>query len=114
MLLALVDGYLKLAAAAAQGDETAAREALRLAAETAVQLQSTPVSAQVVLHQARHDLAQVAGWIEQFAMVLHAFRAPARRLTTTPARSTSREGHSHGEVLHPPRRGRVLCGDYGS
>ena len=58
MLLALVDGYLKLAAAAAaQGDEAAAREALGLAAETAAQLQSAPVSAQVAMHQARYYLA---------------------------------------------------------
>jgi len=73
MLLALVDGYLKLAAAtAAQGEGTAAREALRLAAETAVQLQSTPVSAQVALHQARHDLAwgnliAASAWANEYA-----------------------------------------------
>lgn len=73
MLLALVDGYLKLAAAtAAQGDGTAAREALRLAAATAVQLQSVPVSAQVALHQARHDLAwgnliAAAAWANEYA-----------------------------------------------
>jgi len=73
MLLALVDGYLKLAAAtAAQGEGTAAREALGLAAETAVQLQSTPVSAQVSLHQARHDLAwgnliAAAAWANEYA-----------------------------------------------
>lgn len=57
MLLALVDGYLKLAAvASAQGNAAEAREVLSLAAETAVQLQSTPVSSQVAMHQARHEL----------------------------------------------------------
>lgn len=58
MLLALADGYLKLAATtAAQGDKAAACEALRLAAETALQLQSPLVVAQVAIHQARHELA---------------------------------------------------------
>ena len=57
MLLALVDGYLKLAAvAAAQGNAAEAREALSMAEETAVQLQSAPVSAQVAVQQARHEL----------------------------------------------------------
>ncbi len=59
MLLALVDGYLKLAAvASAQGNVAETREALSLAAETAVQFQSAPVSALVAMHQARHELAQ--------------------------------------------------------
>ena len=58
MLLALVDGYLKLSAVrAAQGDEPAAREALRLAAETAVLFQSASVSAHIAMIQARHELA---------------------------------------------------------
>lgn len=72
MLLALVDGYLKLAAAtAAQGDELAAREALDLAAETAVQMQSTAVSAQVAMYRARHELAwgsltAAAAWADDY------------------------------------------------
>ncbi|MBK8989243.1 MAG: hypothetical protein IPM39_24795 [Chloroflexi bacterium] len=58
MLLSLVDGYLRLAAAAdAQEDEAGAREALGLAQATAVQFQSASMSAQVVMHQARHELA---------------------------------------------------------
>lgn len=57
-LLALVDGYLKLAAAkAAQGEVSGARQALTLAMDTAVQLQSAPHSALVAMEQARHDLA---------------------------------------------------------
>ena len=73
MLLALVDGYLKLAAAtAAQGDEAAAREALNLAVATAVQFQSAPVSAQVAMVQARYELAWgnlgIAGvWANEYA-----------------------------------------------
>ena len=73
MLLALTDGYLKLAAAlAAQNEREAAAEALRLAEETAVQLQSAPVSAQVALYVARHELAwgnrDAAGeWAETYA-----------------------------------------------
>ncbi len=73
MLLALVDGYLKLAAAiGAQGDESGAREALSSAAETAVQFQSAPVSAQVAMAQARHELAwgnlAAAGvWADEYA-----------------------------------------------
>jgi LuxR family transcriptional regulator, maltose regulon positive regulatory protein len=58
ILLALVDGYLKLSAAlAAQNDRLAAADALQQAGETAVQLQSVPVSALVELHVARHELA---------------------------------------------------------
>lgn len=57
-LLALVDGYEKLAAArAALGETQAARSALNQAMQTAVQLQSLPHTAQVALTQARHDLA---------------------------------------------------------
>lgn len=73
MLLALVDGYLKLAAAqAAQGERAAAREALDLAATTAAQLQAAAVSAQVTMHQARHELAwgnlsAAAAWAHQYA-----------------------------------------------
>lgn len=73
MLLALVDGYLKLAAAtAAQNDRAAAQEALQLATQTAVQLQSAPVSAQVALYITRcqlawgkHDTAEE--WAETYA-----------------------------------------------
>ena len=58
MLLALVDGYLRLSAVrAAQGDETAAREALGMAAETAVLFQSASVSAHIAMIQAQHELA---------------------------------------------------------
>ena len=73
MLLALVDGYLKLAAAeAAQGERTAAREALALAAAAAAQLQAAAVSAQVAMHQARHELAwgnlsAAAAWAHKYA-----------------------------------------------
>jgi len=73
MLLALVDGYLKLAAAlAAQGDEAAAREALGLAGDTAVSLQSIPLSALVAMQQARHELAwgqlpAASAWASQYA-----------------------------------------------
>lgn len=73
MLLALVDGYLKLAAAqAAQGKLAAAREALRLAATTAAQLQSAAVAAQAAMHQARHELAwgnldAAAAWADKYA-----------------------------------------------
>ncbi len=72
MLLALVDGYLKLTAAlAAQGDEAAAREALALAMETAVQFQSASVSAQVAMFQARCELAwgnlaAASAWAEDY------------------------------------------------
>jgi LuxR family maltose regulon positive regulatory protein len=73
MLLPLVDGYLKQAAVArAQGDEGVARAALVLAAETAGQLRSENVSAQVTMHQAWHDLAQgdltaAAIWADEYA-----------------------------------------------
>jgi ATP/maltotriose-dependent transcriptional regulator MalT len=73
MLLALVDGYLKLTAAlAAQGDEAAAREALNLAVETAMQFQSAPVSAQVAMVQARYELAwgnlgSASDWANEYA-----------------------------------------------
>jgi LuxR family maltose regulon positive regulatory protein len=73
MLLALVDGYLKLAAvASAQGNIVEAREALQWAAETAVHLQSAPVSAQVAMHRARHELAwgnlvAAIGWADDYA-----------------------------------------------
>ncbi len=73
MLLALVDGYLKLAAVStAQGDEAGARKALELAAETAVQLHSPSIMAQIDMQQAQHELTwgnlAVAGaWAEQFA-----------------------------------------------
>jgi len=72
MLLGLVDGYLKLAAvAAAQEDENMAREALRLAVETAVPLHSAPISAQVAMHQARHELkwgshAAAVSWADEY------------------------------------------------
>ncbi|MBK8931007.1 MAG: AAA family ATPase [Chloroflexi bacterium] len=72
MLLALVDGYLKLAAvASAQGNTAETREALRLAAETAVQFHSAPVSALVAMHQARHELARgnlmaAAAWADDY------------------------------------------------
>lgn len=72
-LMALVDGYLKLAAArAAQGETQAARQALLLAMDTAVQLQSTPHAARVSLEQARHDLAwgnlvAAAAWATGYA-----------------------------------------------
>ena len=72
MLLALVDGYLKLAAAtAAQGDEQAAREALGLAVDTAVHLHAKPILAQVGIQQARHEmawgnLAAAVVWAEQY------------------------------------------------
>jgi LuxR family maltose regulon positive regulatory protein len=57
ILLALVDGYLKLVTAlAAQGEIAAAREAMIRAAEAAAHLYSEPVTAQVALHQARYDL----------------------------------------------------------
>ncbi len=58
LLLAQVDGYLKLAAAkAGQGDDQAARMALNQAADTAVQLQSASLSEQVALARAWHELA---------------------------------------------------------
>ncbi len=72
MLLALVDGYLKLAVVlAAQGNEEAPRT-LMLARETAVQLQSAPVSAWVELHWAQYDLARgnlaaAADWAQAYA-----------------------------------------------
>jgi LuxR family maltose regulon positive regulatory protein len=72
MLLGLVDGYLKLTAvAAAQGNEDMAREAMRLAVETAVPLQSASISAQVAMHQARHELnrgnhAAAASWADGY------------------------------------------------
>ncbi|MCA9875734.1 MAG: AAA family ATPase, partial [Anaerolineales bacterium] len=90
MLLALVDGYLKLAAVlAAQGDGTAAREHLALARETAVQLQSASVSAQVDMHCARHqltggDLATAAEWAEAYA---HRRKSPACVLNVLMAQS---------------------------
>lgn len=70
--LGLVDGYLKLAAVtAAQGNENAAREALQLACETAVPLQSAPLSAQVAMQQARHELdwgnlTVAAAWADSY------------------------------------------------
>ncbi len=73
MLLALVDGYLKLVAAmAAQGEQKAAREALDLAAAAAVPLQSAIVSAQIAMHQARYELAWgnltgAAAWADKYA-----------------------------------------------
>jgi len=72
-LLALVDGYLKLAAVqSAQGEPAAAEEAVRLAAETAAQLQSAPVSAQVEMARARYALAwgylaAAVEWAESYA-----------------------------------------------
>lgn len=58
MLLALVDGYLKLAAVeTSQADMAAAQEALELAAATAAQLQSPSLLAQAAMHQARFALA---------------------------------------------------------
>lgn len=86
MLLALVDGYLKLAAAlAAQHERDAATEALRQAGETAVQLQSTPVSALVELHIARHELAWgnlavAAAWAETYAAERKTPRCPLTRI----------------------------------
>lgn len=91
MLLALVDGYLKLAAAlAAQNEPDAAAEALRGAGETAVQLQSAPVSAQVELHVARHELAWgnlavAAAWAERFAAERKTPRCPLTRLNAQAA-----------------------------
>lgn len=73
MLLALVDGYLKLAAVSdAQGDEEGGRKALVLAAETAVQLNAASILAQIALQQGRHELAcgnlAAAGtWARQYA-----------------------------------------------
>ncbi|MBE2224281.1 MAG: hypothetical protein IAF02_22265, partial [Anaerolineae bacterium] len=73
MLLALVDGYSKLAAVyAAQANERAAREALEMAGKTAVQFQSAPVSAQVALVVAHHELAwgnlsAAAAWADEYA-----------------------------------------------
>jgi LuxR family maltose regulon positive regulatory protein len=73
MLLPLVDGYLKQAAvSAAQGNEEAAQVALAQAAETAAQLRSDSVSAQVTMHQAWHDLARgnltaAAIWADDYA-----------------------------------------------
>jgi LuxR family transcriptional regulator, maltose regulon positive regulatory protein len=72
MLLALIDGYLKLAAvAAAQGDEDMAREALDLAVETAVPLHSAPIAAQIAMHRARHGLrwgnhAAAISWADEY------------------------------------------------
>ncbi|MAT99731.1 MAG: hypothetical protein CL608_21535 [Anaerolineaceae bacterium] len=77
LLLPLVDGYLKLAAVtAAQNNENEARQALQLAAETAAQLQSTPLSAQIALHRARHELTwgnlvAAGAWAEQFVQQRH-------------------------------------------
>jgi len=73
MLLPLVDGYLKQAAVtAAQGNDEAAQVALDLAAETVALLQSDPVSAQVAMHRAWHDLARgnltaAAIWADDYA-----------------------------------------------
>lgn len=72
-LLALVDGYEKLAAAKATlGETQAARGALNQAMQTAVQLQSPPHAAQIALTQARYDLAwgnlaAAAAWAAGFA-----------------------------------------------
>lgn len=77
VLLALVDGYLKLALVFdARGDEKEGRKALGLAAETAVQLHSLPVLAQIALHQARHELtwgnsAAADIWARQYATQRH-------------------------------------------
>jgi LuxR family maltose regulon positive regulatory protein len=73
MLLALVDGYLKLALVSdAQGDEAGGQNALVLAAETAAPLQSPSVLAQVAMQQARHELvwgylAAANAWAGQYA-----------------------------------------------
>ncbi|MCA9972290.1 MAG: AAA family ATPase [Anaerolineales bacterium] len=72
-LLALADGYLKLAAVlAAQGNAPAARDALRLARDTAVELRSPSVTAQVAVQQARLELAwdnlpAAAAWAAAYA-----------------------------------------------
>lgn len=73
LLLPLVDGYLKLAAVtAAKGDVLAATNALHLATETAVPLQSAPVLALISLHKARHELnwgnlSAAANWANDYA-----------------------------------------------
>jgi LuxR family transcriptional regulator, maltose regulon positive regulatory protein len=72
-LLALVDGYLRLAAVqAAQGERAAAEESLGLAAETAARLQSASISAQVEMARARYalawgHLAAAVEWAESYA-----------------------------------------------
>ena len=91
MLLALVDGYLKLAAAlAAHHEPDAAAEALRQAGETAVQLQSAPVSALVELHIARHELAWgnlavAAAWAGTYAAERKTPRCPLTRVNAQDA-----------------------------
>ncbi len=73
MLLALVDGYLKLSAVyTAQGDEAAAREALGLAEAAAVPFQAAPLAAQIAMIQARHELfwgnlGYAAAWADDYA-----------------------------------------------